>query len=157
MTKLTITPTTEAHTGGLQAVLFETGLFPPDMLPELLAPSLAGRDTHLWLSCHLGSELAGFCHATPEAMTDGCWNMRALAVRPVYQRQGLGKALVQALEARLRAEGQRLLLVDTSGSDGFAKARAFYAKSGYSAVARIRDFWAEGDDKITFRKSLARP
>jgi ribosomal protein S18 acetylase RimI-like enzyme len=58
------------------------------------------------------------------------------------------------LEADLRAKGARILIADTSGSDEFTQTRAFYRKNGYSEEARIRDFWADGDDKVVFWKSL---
>ncbi|WP_425082122.1 GNAT family N-acetyltransferase [Ruegeria arenilitoris] len=80
--------------------------------------------------------------------------MLALAVRPDLQGKRLGAALVKAAEQYLKDKGQRILIVDTSGTDNFALARKFYAQNGYEEEARIRDFWADGDDKIIFRKAL---
>ncbi|MEM6358259.1 MAG: GNAT family N-acetyltransferase, partial [Pseudomonadota bacterium] len=75
-------------------------------------------------------------------------------VRPDLQGKRLGTALVQAAESYLKDKGQRILIVDTSGTDDFALTRKFYAQNGYDEEARIRDFWAEGDDKVIFRKAL---
>jgi ribosomal protein S18 acetylase RimI-like enzyme len=58
------------------------------------------------------------------------------------------------MENALRANGQRLLLVETSGLPIYERTRAFYAKCGYEEEARIRDFYTAGDDKIVFRKAL---
>jgi GNAT superfamily N-acetyltransferase len=80
--------------------------------------------------------------------------MLALAVRPDLQSKGLGAALAKAAEQLLKGKGQRILIVDTSGTDGFALTRKFYAQNGYDEEARIRDFWADGDDKVIFRKAL---
>jgi len=80
--------------------------------------------------------------------------MLALALRPDLQGKGLGATLVKAVEQHLRAQQQRILIVDTSGADAFAQARKFYAQNGYEEEARIRDFWAKGDDKVIFRKAL---
>jgi len=80
--------------------------------------------------------------------------MLAIAVHPSKQGGGHGGAIVERLEAVLREEGHRVIIADTSGKDEFAKTRAFYAKSGYSLEARIRDFWSAGDDKIVFWKTL---
>ena len=68
--------------------------------------------------------------------------------------QGFGRALTQAVEKTLADEGERLLIVETSGTEDFAQARAFYEKCGYEKEAQIRDFYADGDDKIIFRKKL---
>ena len=46
------------------------------------------------------------------------------------------------------------MIVDTSGTDDFAMTRKFYSQNGYEEEARIRDFWADGDDKVIFRKAL---
>lgn len=80
--------------------------------------------------------------------------MLALAVRPDLQGKRLGAALLRAAEQHLKGKGQRILIVGTSGSDDFALTRKFYAKNGYEEEARIRDFWADGDDKVVFRKAL---
>lgn len=80
--------------------------------------------------------------------------MLALAIHPDLQGRGLGAALVTAAEGNLKERGQRLIIVDTSGTDDFALTRKFYAQNGYEEEARIRDFWASGDDKVTFRKAL---
>lgn len=81
--------------------------------------------------------------------------MLALAVLPLLQGKGHGGALVAQLETTLKGRDQRLLIADTSGVAAFARTREFYRKNGYTEEARIRDFWAAGDDKIVFWKSLA--
>lgn len=80
--------------------------------------------------------------------------MLAIAVLPDGQRQGAGAAICQHLERLLGPMGHRVLLADTSGTDDFAATRAFYRKNGFTEEARIRDFWAAGDHKVTFCKSL---
>ena len=40
------------------------------------------------------------------------------------------------------------------GVDAFADTRRFYAQRGYTREAVIRDYWAEGDDKVIYWKSL---
>ena len=154
MTEIEIKRTTYDDLDGLRKVLVDTALFPDDMLPDLLSRSLSGADRALWLTCHHRGSAAGFSYTVPEDLTDGAWNMRALAVSPALQGSGLGSALVRATEAELRQMGGRLLIVDTSGTDDFAVTRRFYRRNGYAEEARIRDFWAEGADKVTYRKSL---
>ncbi len=154
MSDFTITPTTADHIPALEEVVAQTDLFPSHMLGAMLGPSLENEQAGFALTCHVEGQPAGFCFAILEEFTEGTWNMRALAVHPDVQGKGLGAALVLAAEQALIDRHQRILLVDTSSSQAFAKARAFYRKSGYEQEARIRDFWAEGDDKITYRKAL---
>ena len=154
MTNPTIKFTSAEDVVSLQSVLDETELFPSELLPDMLAPALAGETDAFWLTCHYGGEAVGLCYTVPEELADGTWNMLALAVRPDLQGKRLGQALVQAAEQHLKDQGQRILIVDTSGTDAFDQTRKFYAQNGYQEEARIRDFWADGDDKIVFRKAL---
>ena len=154
MTNPIIKSTSPKDILGLQAVLDGTGLFPSEMLPDMLAPSLAGETEAFWLTCHSDGEAVGLCYTVPEELADGTWNMLALAVRPDLQGKRFGAALVHAAEQYLKDKGQRILIVDTSGTDAFALTRKFYAQNGYEEEARIRDFWADGDDKVIFRKAL---
>lgn len=125
------------------------------MVPEMLSGFLSEDQTdELWLTCEDTGEPIGFCYAVHEQLAEGTWNMLAIAVLPEKQGKGSGKALVGQLEAHLRSKRQRVLIVDTSSGDAFSDAREFYRKSGYTEEARIRDFWAPGDDKIVFWKAL---
>lgn len=154
MTKPTIAATTQDDIQGLQTILDHTGLFPSDLLPDMIAPALSGESNASWLTCRVDGSPRGLCYTEPEELAEGSWNMLALAVHPEFQRHGIGAALVKATEEFLQQSNQRLLIVETSGTDGFAQARRFYEDNGYEQEARIRDFWAEGDDKIIFRKAL---
>jgi N-acetylglutamate synthase-like GNAT family acetyltransferase len=139
----------------LNLVLDGTGLFPSDMLPDMIQGFLSTEETpDIWLTCERDGIAIGFCSALPETLTDGTWNMLAIAVLPEVQGSGAGATLVKALEDKLREEGHRIIIADTSGTDAYAKTRNFYLKIGYTQEARIRDFWAEGDDKVVFWKSL---
>ncbi len=150
-----IRPTHIRDIARLQTVLEETGLFPSEMLPEMMQDFLSNPENKsLWLTCEDQGEPIGFCYATPEELTDGTWNMLAVAVHPMKQNRGAGAAILASLEALLRERGQRVLIADTSGKDAFSGTRAFYVRNGYTQEACIRDFWAEGDDKITFWKRL---
>ena len=152
---MNIRQTRKSDITALQAVLDATDLFPAQMLPELISGFLANDDPEdIWLTCEQNGQAIGFCYAVPEQMADGAWNMLAVAVRPDEQSRGCGAALTVALEKHLTTRGQRILIADTSGTLAFARTRAFYLANGYSQEARIRDFWAPGDDKIVFWKAL---
>lgn len=140
----------------LQQVLDSTELFPSEMLPDMVAGFLSVDDgSEIWLTCEEAGQAIGFCYAVPEQLAQGAWNMIAIAVLQSEQGKGLGGYIVKHLEEMLRLREQRILIADTSGAEDFAPTRAFYRQNGYAEEARIRDFWAAGDDKIVFWKSLA--
>lgn len=99
-------------------------------------------------------EPMGVAYYEPALATDGTWYLTMIGVRRGDQGQGRGAALLRHVEERLRADDQRLLLVETSGLPAFDRTRAFYRKCGYEQEARVRDYYEPGDDMVLFRKSL---
>lgn len=138
----------------MKRVIDATGLFPSDMLDEMMRGYFDGSaPDDLWLVAEKEA-LDACAYCAPERLTSGTWNLLMIAVNPDQQRQGTGAALVRFVEATLAARGQRLLLVETSGLSEFESVRRFYRNLGYGEEARIRDFYQDGDDKIVFRRAL---
>ncbi len=106
------------------------------------------------MTCHSNGKAVGLCYIVPENFAEGTSNMLALGVRPDLQGMRLGTALMAAAEQHLKDNEQRILIVGTSGTDDLALTRKFYTQNGYEEEARIRDFWADRDDKVTFCKVL---
>jgi ribosomal protein S18 acetylase RimI-like enzyme len=151
---LTIRPVTPDDVPALKAVIDANGLFPSDMLDDMLAGYLnGGASDDCWLTVDVGGPVA-VAYYVPERMTQGTWNLLLIAVHPDRQGEGRGAALLRHVEQTLAARGQRVLLVETSGLPEFERTRAFYRNLGYGEEARIRDFYQAGEDKIVFRKAL---
>lgn len=154
MHQITVRDLARADLPSVAAVLDGTGLFPSSMLEPMAEPYLSGHAPHHWLVACEAERALGFAYAEPERMTDGTFNLLAIAVAPDAQRRGVGGALVAALVERLKASSGRVLLVETSSLDEYAGTRRFYAGLGFDQEARIRDFYTEGEDKVVFRKRV---
>jgi len=150
-----IRPVVPGDVPALKALIDAAGLFPSNMLDDMLAPYFEQeRDgPQVWLTGDEGGPVAVAYYA-PERMTEGTWNLYLIAVHPERQGRGRGSALLRHVEAALAARGERVLLVETSGLPAFEQARAFYRGNGYGEEARIRDFYQAGEDKVIFRKAL---
>ena len=147
---------TSADVAVLKAVIDETGLFPSDMLDEMLAAFLNGGEAdHIWLTFDEAKPSA-LLYCASERMTSGTWNVLLMAVHPQGQGKGRGTAMLRQVERILEDRQQRVLLVETSGLSEFARTRAFYRRCGFAEEARIRDFYDDGEDKVVFRKALSR-
>ena len=139
----------------LETVIDGTELFPADMLEEMTEGYFDNdEDGGTWLTCEENGEAVAVAAYAAEPMTEGTFNAFLLAVHPEYQGQGVGAALMLHIEQTLRDQEQRVLLVETSGLPTFKRTRAFYRKIGYEEEARIREFYAAGEDKVVFRKAL---
>lgn len=146
---------TSSDTGAVIALAEASGLFNSDgidQIRERLNGYVSGNND-LWFIA-VDDKPVGVLYCTPEAMTDGTWNILMLLVSPHVQRQGHGRSLMSHVEETLAARGARLVIVETSSVDGFERARAFYPKCGYTEEARIRNFYTAGDDKVVFSKGL---
>ena len=66
-------------------------------------------------------------------------------MQPDQHRLGAGRALVQALERDLVADGVRLLEVKTLGpsfpDEGYERTRKFYAGLGFEPLEEITGLW----------------
>jgi ribosomal protein S18 acetylase RimI-like enzyme len=92
----------------------------------------------------------------PTPCTLGTWDLYWMAVDPARQGLGLGTALVEEMERRIAGRA-RLVIVETAGRPDYAATRGFYEARGYRAVRRIPDFYAPGDDQVTYVKYFALP
>lgn len=141
----------------LVALIDSTGLFPGELLPDMAIPFLdPSSSTDEWFVLTMDEQPAAVAYVVPERLTQGTYNLLLIAVHADHQGKGLGKDLLAHVESQLSGTGGRLLLVETSGLPDFERTRQFYLKNGYVIEARIREFYAPGEDKIVFRKLFHR-
>jgi GNAT superfamily N-acetyltransferase len=76
--------------------------------------------------------------------------IKRMCVHARFQRQGFGRALLAALEARARELGYRTLHLDTTTKQ--APAQGLYESSGYQEVGR--GTYPSGQQMIVFEKQL---
>jgi len=152
----TITPSDSIE---VITVSIAAGLFPSEesaFLEAMLANYFNGnRDAGHVCVIDVEDDLSyGVAYYEPALATDRTWYLTMIAVRSDHQGRGRGAALMRYIENVLQAEGQRILLVETSGMPDFALTRRFYTKLGYEEEARVRDYFSAGDDMVLFRKVL---
>lgn len=96
--------------------------------------------------------VVGYACWGPTPMTRGTYDLYWIATDPAWHGCGIGRALVSHVEEQVRALQGRMLVVDTSTRESYARTVRFYHGLGYQEVSRIRDFYDLGDDKLTFVK-----
>jgi ribosomal protein S18 acetylase RimI-like enzyme len=92
----------------------------------------------------------------PVPLTKGAYDLYWIAVHPSVQGAGFGRALLNHVEAEVRAMKGRLLIIETSSKESYGNTVGFYRRTGYEQASQIRDFYDVGDDKLTFVKRLSR-
>ena len=155
-----IRPITPADSEAVVRLAVASGLFPADEtgpLEGMMADFFGGHagDGHACVIDEEQGEPLGVAYYQPKPAADRVWDLTMIAVRADRQGLGRGTALMRHVEDELRAGGYRMLLVETSSLPAFEPTRTFYAKLGYEEEARVRDYWAAGDDMVLFRKVLS--
>jgi ribosomal protein S18 acetylase RimI-like enzyme len=67
---------------------------------------------------------------------------------------GFGRRLIEYVEGDIVKCRGRMLLIETSSQESYNATIRFYKKAGYKLMARIKNFYRIGDDKLVFSKEL---
>jgi len=86
--------------------------------------------------------------------TIGTFDIYWIAVDPTLQRQGAGKFMLDFSENEIKKQNGRLAVVETSGMKRYESTQKFYEKNNYELAAKIPNFYAPGDDKLIYVKTL---
>lgn len=145
---------------------------PEDALAEVRA---SFGDGHVSLVALDGDAVAGWIGGARH-YRGNTWELHPLAVHPAWQRRGIGRALVAALEERVAALGGRNIWLTTDDDTGATSLSdrdlypdvlstlatlevsegrvAFYFQLGYTLTGCIPDAYAPGHHELVFAKRL---
>ena len=133
------------------------GLFREDEIPvamEVFDATAAASDTYEGVGVDQDGVLVGWASWGPVPCTLGTFDLYWIVVDPVRHGLGAGSLMVDEMERRVAGRA-RLICVETAGRTDYAATRGFYERRGYRAVAAIPDYYAPGDDQVTFVKVVS--
>jgi D-alanine-D-alanine ligase-like ATP-grasp enzyme/ribosomal protein S18 acetylase RimI-like enzyme len=133
---------------------FRTGEL--DVAAEVLDDALAGGpDGHYqsFVAVSDGKPVGWVCYG-PTPCTEGTYDIYWIVVDPQVQSRGIGRRLMSHAEGLIKEGGGRLVVLETSGSERYARTCGFYVKAGYRQAARAADFYGPGDDKLVYLKRV---
>jgi ribosomal protein S18 acetylase RimI-like enzyme len=96
----------------------------------------------------------GYSCFGPIPMTRSSWDLYWIAIRDDMRGGGFGRMLMRETEKVVKELGGTKVYADTSSREQYTPTRAFYEKSGYAAEAVLADYYAPGDSKAIYSKSL---
>lgn len=141
----------------LAALLRRIDTFSPPEIScalELIDLALISNEDYQILVATKGDAVVGYVCYGPTPMTVGTFDLYWIASAPEVRGQGVGSALVAAMEGDLRKRGARLIRVETSAMEAYGPTRGFYESMKYREEARFRDFYKVGEDLIILSKRL---
>lgn len=109
---------------------------------------------YFFIFAELGGRTVGYACYGPIACTVGSFDLYWIAVHRDFQHHGLGRLLMRAAEDRIAQAAGRRIYVETSSREQYGPTRRFYEHFGYIAEATLADFYAPGDGKVIYTKSV---
>jgi GNAT superfamily N-acetyltransferase len=89
------------------------------------------------------------------ACTVGSYDLYWVAVDPGLRGRGVGRWLMLQVDDAIRARAGRKVYAETSGRAQYEPTRRFYCHCGYEQAADFPDFYAPGDAKVVYEKTLS--
>lgn len=90
----------------------------------------------------------------PIACTVGSYDLYWIVVDNRYRGRGIGRRLLAHAEQSIRQRGGRKVYIETSSRTTYDPTRRFYERCGYSVEALLPDFYAPGDGKVIYARTL---
>ena len=124
---------------------------------ELVEERLTRGDAsgYHFLIAEWSGRMVGYTCFGPIPCTQASYDLYWIAVDDGCRGRGLGKAILKRTEDLIAGRGGLRIFVETSSRDQYEPTRAFYRNCGYREEARLEEFYAPGDDKVIFVKSLS--
>ncbi|MCC7354605.1 MAG: GNAT family N-acetyltransferase [Anaerolineae bacterium] len=123
-----------------------------EMAVESLGPNPSG---YRFLCYVAEGRIAGFACYGHISLTESAYDLYWLGVDAGQHGRGIGGKLLAEVERGVAAEGGRLLVAETSGTEAYAAARTFYLRQGFYEAGRIEDFYGAADAKVIYVKRVA--
>jgi len=153
-----IRPMQPADKQPVLALVRATGMFTPaevDVAEELIDIALGvpeQPDYRVVVVENDRKDVAGYLTWGPTPLAEDVYDLYWMAVAPSEQGKGLGQALVRWLEAEVGKLKGRMIIIETSSQPRYQPTRQFYINLDYKEVARIPDYYREGDDRVIYAK-----
>ncbi len=101
-----------------------------------------------------GDQLLGYACYGPIPGTAGRFDLYWIVVRDDLKGKGVGRAILERVEAKVRASGGDRLYAETSTAEHYRPTRQFYQRTGFRRAAELPDFYRPGDGKAIYLKLL---
>ncbi len=142
-------------------IVDSTGFFSDeelDIAAELVEERLVkGTESgYYFLFLEIDKKLTGYSCYGPVPGTLSSFDLYWIAVDNESRGAGLGKLILERSEQKISTMNGTNIYIETSSRELYIPTRKFYERCGYRAEAQLKDFYAPGDDKIIYVKTLLR-
>tara|TARA_R110000868_G_scaffold117599_4_gene312156 strand:- start:3120 stop:3599 length:480 start_codon:yes stop_codon:yes gene_type:complete len=153
---MNIIPLEKCHQVAMQALLSSITIFTDDeveVVNELLETYLfneSQKDYYFYVTREYDDTFSSFICFGPTPMTKNTFDLYWLGTHPDHRGKGLAHGLIRHMKKAMTEQGARLIRVETSSKELYAETQAFYDRLKFKEAARIKDFYQDEDDLITY-------
>jgi len=165
-TGITVRPLRRDDRASIERILRQTQVFlEMDVqcaleLIDVFLNNAEQKDYQLACAVDAADQPVGYVCYGPTPMTFGTYDLYWIAADPAWHGRGIGSLLIEYVERQVcqstlpatTAEPARLLVIETSSLPRYESARRLYQRHHYREVARIPNFYADGDDRVLYTK-----
>jgi GNAT superfamily N-acetyltransferase len=90
----------------------------------------------------------------PITMSKTSFDLYWIASHNDYRGKGIGKKVLEETCKQAKKMGCSIIIAETSGLPHYEPTRAFYKNNNFVLEARLKDFYAMGDDKLFYTKRI---
>lgn len=143
----------------IRSIVTSTGFFTHpeiEIAVELIGERLnKGIDSgYFFLFCDFDNQTIGYTCFGPIPATSASYDLYWIAVHENWRGHGVGKLLMKKSEKIIKKLGGYRIYIETSGRDLYKPTHAFYLSCGYEQEALLEDFYAPGDAKTIYVKTV---
>ena len=114
------------------------------------------KDYYFVLAYDDANQILGYACYGPTPITDRTFDLYWIAVDPGFAGQGIGSRILKVVEEKISEVSGRMLVIETSSAPRYELTRKFYLKNGYVLAETLKDFFQEGEDRVTYLKKFTR-
>jgi len=122
---------------------------------ECLDAYYDGLPNYAFICAEEAGHIIGFiCFDKCEIAKD-VYEVYWIVVTEESRRKGVAKILHDSFLDFVRRKHARAVFIETESCQAYASAQRFYEKCGYKEVARVKDFYDIGNDKVIYGLHIA--
>lgn len=112
------------------------------------------KSGYYFILAELENKVIGYVNYGPVPCTQTSWDVYWIAVNKDIMSRGIGSELMKRTEEMIKKLKGKNIWIETSSRKDYDSTRAFYEKLNYAVAAELKDFYAPGDHKVIYHKSL---
>jgi ribosomal protein S18 acetylase RimI-like enzyme len=152
---LTISPSLPKERADIERVTRNAGNFVAD---ELTVPlelfdgyvTDAKKSGYYFLSAKRNERVVGYACYGPTALTEATFDLYWIVAEANEHGSGVGRELFTRVLDEIKKRNGKLLVIWTSSTLHYDRARKFYERMGCQIEAQIKSFYSDGDDLCVY-------